>query len=57
MSRYYAMNIARLSDELDRLEEELQTVIEENPENYSARRNLENIIDNVCNLICRRECA
>lgn len=57
MSKYYTRSTAWLRDELDRLEEQLESLIEDCPDDYVSRRNLENLIDNVCNLLCRRECA
>lgn len=57
MSKYYGMSTAWLRDELDRLEDQLASLTEECPEDYCSRRNMENLINNVCNLLSRRECA
>lgn len=57
MGKYYSRSTAWLRDELDRLEEQLETLTEDCPDDYASRRNLENLIDNVFNLLWRRNCA
>lgn len=57
MGKYYSRSTAWLRDELDRLEEQLDSIIEDCPDDYASRRNLEDLINNVCNLLYRRECA
>lgn len=57
MNRYYRMNLNQLRDELDRLEESFRDLEEEEPDNSAALSALGNVINNVCNLICRLERA
>ena len=55
MSRYYNMSVSELRDELDRLEELLWEYECDEPDDYSGRIRLQNTINNICNLIHRKE--
>ena len=55
MSKYYEMSTSQLRDELDILEERLWDMECENPDDYAGRKVLQDVINNVCNLIHRRE--
>lgn len=55
MSRFYGMSKERLRDELDRLEEQLYEYEIENPDDYYGRRQLQDTINNICNLLFRKE--
>lgn len=57
MSRYYKMSVVKLRDELDRLEEQLYDLDMDNPDDWDGRRRLQDTINNICNLIYRRENA
>ena len=56
MGSYYTnMSPARLRDLLDELEERLFDLEEEEPEAYRRRREMENLINNICELIHAKE--
>lgn len=55
MSKYYGMSLNQLRDELDMLEERLWDWECDHPDDYAGRRELQDIINNICNLIHRRE--
>ena len=57
MGRYYKMSGTRLRDELDRLEEQLYDLDIENPDDWDGRRRLQDTINNICNLLYRKENA
>ena len=58
MSKYYTqMTISGLRDKLDELEEKLFDIESEYPDDYDQRKSLENLINNICELICEREGA
>ena len=52
---YYNMTPSRLRDLLDELEERLFDLEQEEPDAYGRRREMENLIDNVCELLHRKE--
>ena len=52
---YNNMPAARLRDLLDELEERLCDLRQEEPEDYPRLRALEDLIDNICELIRRKE--
>ncbi|MBQ3374010.1 MAG: hypothetical protein IJG40_12870 [Oscillospiraceae bacterium] len=55
MSKYYArMSTTALRDELDRLEEQLDEMEEED---LSSRAGIRNRIFYICDILCRRENA
>ena len=56
MGTYYTnMSPARLRDLLDELEERLFDLEEEEPEAYRRRMEMENLINNICELIHAKE--
>ena len=56
MGAYYTnMSPARLRDLLDELEERLFDLEEEEPEAYRRRMEMENLINNICELIHSKE--
>ncbi|MBQ9686213.1 MAG: hypothetical protein IJV41_06675 [Oscillospiraceae bacterium] len=54
-STYTAMTPSRLRDLLDELEERLFDLEQEEPEAYGKRMELENLINNICELIHLKE--
>ena len=56
MSSYYCcMTPGRLRDLLDELEERLFDLEQEEPGAYAKRLELENLINNICELICLKQ--
>lgn len=56
MGKYYnTMSASRLRDLLDQLEEQLYDYEIENPEDYCGRNELKNLINNICDLLYKKE--
>ena len=56
MSKYYlTMSAPKLRDLLDQLEEQLYDYEQDNPDDYEGREDLKNLINNICDLLYKKE--
>ena len=56
MGKYYqTMSAPKLRDLLDQLEEQLYDYEIENPDDYVGREDLKNLINNICDLLYKKE--
>ena len=53
--QYLTMSASKLRDLLDQLEEQLYDFELDNPDDYIGRENLKNFINNICDLLYRKE--